>query len=127
LLMQDSEHAEALNFYGYSLADRDERLADALVMVEKALVLKPDDGYYLDSLAWVYYKQGNSDKAVKVQLQAVAVVPNDAVMQEHLGDIYWKAKQPENARKYWQKALDLHHSDPDMIQQKLAHGLSPNL
>ena len=123
LLEHVPNHAEALNFYGYSLADRGIRLDDALVMVQKALQEKPEDGYYLDSLAWVYFKQGKYAQAVEVQKKAVGLVPNDAVMQEHLGDMYWKAGQQQDARLHWQKALDLNHDNPQGVQDKIQHGL----
>lgn len=123
LLEHVPDHAEALNFYGYSLADRGIRLDDALTMVKKALLMKPEDGYYLDSLAWVYFKQGEYTQAVEMQKKAVGLVPNDPVMQEHLGDMYWKAGQQKDARSHWQKALDLKHESPDEVQDKIQHGL----
>ncbi|MDQ6979860.1 MAG: tetratricopeptide repeat protein [Ghiorsea sp.] len=123
LLEHVPDHAEALNFYGYSLADRGIRLHDALAMVKKALLKKPEDGYYLDSLAWVYFKQGKYTQAVEVQKKAVGLVPNDPVMQEHLGDMYWKAGLKKDARLHWQKALDLNHENPDDVQDKIQYGL----
>ena len=123
LLEQNPDHAEALNFYGYSLADRGIRLDEALGMIEKALQQKPKDGYYLDSLAWVYFKQGKYQQAVGVQRKAVELVPDDAVMQEHLGDMFWKAGQHDAARQHWQKALELKHDNPSGIQGKIRHGL----
>jgi len=123
LLEQKPNHAEALNFYGYSLADRGVRLDDALHMIEKALQQKPKDGYYLDSLAWVYFKQGKYQQAVDVQRKALELVPDDAVMQEHLGDMLWKAGQHDVARQHWQKALELKHDKPSDIQGKIRHGL----
>ncbi len=123
LLEQHPNHAEALNFYGYSLADRGIRLGDALAMIEKALQQKPKDGYYLDSLAWVYFKQGKYQQAVDVQRKAVELVSDDAVMQEHLGDMFWKAGQHDAARQHWQKALQLKHDNPSGIQGKIRHGL----
>lgn len=123
LLEHVPNHAEALNFYGYSLADRGVRLDDALVMVQKAVQKKPEDGYYLDSLAWVYFKQGKYQQAVEVQQKAVERVPNDPVMQEHLGDMYWKAGQHDAARQRWQKAIELKHEKPSDVQGKIRHGL----
>jgi len=123
LLEQNPNHAEALNFYGYSLADRGVRLDDALGMIEKALQQKPKDGYYLDSLAWVYFKQGKYQQAVDVQRKAVELVQDDAVMQEHLGDMFWKAGQHDAARQHWQKALQLKHDNPIDVQGKVRHGL----
>ncbi|MDQ7005019.1 MAG: tetratricopeptide repeat protein [Ghiorsea sp.] len=115
--------AEALNFYGYSLAEREVRLDDAKEMVEKALISSPDDGYYLDSLAWVLYKQSKYDKALQVQLKAVAAVPNDALMMEHLGDIYWQLGHQRKARDAWKKGLDLGHKQATRVQDKIENGL----
>jgi len=115
--------AEALNFYGYSLAERDIRLEDARRMVEKALTTRPNDGYYLDSLAWVFYKQRMYDKALEVQLKAVAAVPSDSVMLEHLGDIYWQQGEAEQAKASWQKAIEMNHEHPQSLEQKINQGL----
>ncbi len=123
LLKVKPDDAEALNFYGYSLADRGVRLQDAQTMVEEALKVKPDDGYYLDSLAWVYFKQKAYNKALKTQLRAVDLIQGDAVMLEHLGDIYWQDKKPELARKSWQKAIELGHKQAEKVKLKIEHGL----
>ena len=123
ILAKDPNDAEALNFYGYSLADRGVRLQDAQTMVEKALSIRPDDGYYLDSLAWVLYKKKEYDKALKLQLDAVRVIKNDPVMMEHLGDIYWQNKDANQAKASWQKAIDLEHSEPEKVKLKIERGL----
>ncbi len=123
ILAKDPNDAEALNFYGYSLADRGVRLQDAQTMVEKALSIRPDDGYYLDSLAWVLYKKKEYEKALKLQLDAVRVIKNDPVMMEHLGDIYWQNKDASQAKASWQKALDLEHSEPEKVKLKIERGL----
>jgi len=123
LLNKIPEHPEALNFYGYSLADRGIRLDDAASMITQALKIRPNDGYYLDSLAWVYYKQKKYTKAMETQLRAVQLVASDPVMQEHLGDIYWQKGEAEQARKHWRKAIELKHKSAQMISQKIEHGL----
>ena len=123
ILQKNPNDAEVLNFYGYSLAERGVRLKDAQAMVEKALALKPNDGYYLDSLAWIYYKQKVYDKALETQLHAIAIVPNDPIMMEHLGDIYWRQGHAEQAKGSWQRALDMQHDTPELLKKKIAHGL----
>lgn len=123
ILSHNPNDAETLNFYGYSLADRGVRLGEAQKMVEKALLLKPDDGYYLDSLAWVFFKKNDFDKALKMQLNAVAVIQADPVMMEHLGDIYWRKNDAVQAKASWQKAIELKHEEPDKVEQKIKHGL----
>jgi len=123
ILSKEPNDAETLNFYGYSLADRGVRLQDAQTMVEKALRLRPDDGYYLDSLAWVFFRKQEYDKALQLQLDAVKVIKNDPLMMEHLGDIYWQNKDAEQAKHYWQKAIDLEHDEPEKVQLKIEKGL----
>ncbi len=123
ILAQDPNDAETLNFYGYSLADRGIRLNDAQRMIEQALTIKPKDGFYLDSLAWVYFKQQEYNKALAMQLDAVKEIQADPVMMEHLGDIYWRKNQAEDARKSWQKAIEFKHDEPSKIEQKIERGL----
>lgn len=123
LLMQDPKHSEAMNFYGYSLADRGVRLADAEQLVLRALQIKPEDAYYLDSLAWVYFQQQYYQKAIDVQLRAVAIVANDPVMHEHLGDMYWGAGEKVKAKLSWQDAIDLGHLERNMLKRKMTEGL----
>lgn len=123
ILDKKPNDAEALNFYGYSLAERGMRLNDAQEMVEKALTIKPNDAYYLDSLAWVFYKQQKYDKALDLQLKAVEAVPSDPVMMEHLGDIYWQQGNAAEAKVAWQKALDRKHEMPNVLQKKIEQGL----
>ena len=123
ILAKDPDDAEVLNFYGYSLADRGVRLQDAQTMVEKALSIRPDDGYYLDSLAWVLYKRKEYEKALKLQLDAVRLIQDDPVMMEHLGDIYWKNHDAKQARASWQKAIDSGHDEPEKVKLKIKRGL----
>ncbi|GEM_PF-1263150 len=123
LLSQKPDHSEALNFYGYSLADRGIRLSDAEKMIQRALQIKPDDGYYLDSLAWVYFQNKQYGLAVKTQLLAVQNVIDDPVMYEHLGDMYWKAGDQDKAKLNWNKALQLGHEEKDVIKKKIEVGL----
>jgi len=123
VLNKEPEHNETLNFYAYSLAERGVRLVEAQGMVEKALRIKPDDGYYLDSLAWVYFKQKKYKKALGLQLKAVKKVEDDPIMLEHLGDMYWRTGKAEQARIFWQQSIALKHEHPEDVQRKIEHGL----
>lgn len=123
LLRIEPENAEALNFLGYIYAEQEIKLDEAEELINRALVERPDDGYFLDSLAWVYYKRGDYDKAVAIQLRAIANTPGDPVLHEHLGDMYWKQGEKKKGREHWQKALDLEHSEPDKIRRKVKEGL----
>src|SRR5437879_13046960 len=83
----DPKHADALNYLGYTYAERDMRLEEAVALIQRALAVKPQNGYYLDSLAWAYYKMGRFQEALEEMKRAVSVVPDDAVFLEHLGQI----------------------------------------
>ncbi|MDX8402578.1 MAG: tetratricopeptide repeat protein, partial [Mariprofundaceae bacterium] len=123
LLEHDPRNAEALNFLGYSLADRGVRLDEAERLIRRALTIKPDDGYYLDSLAWALHKQGRSREAIPIQRKALAKVPDDPVMLDHLGDMLWQAGEKAAARETWRKALAHKPPKPAMIRRKIRRGL----
>ena len=123
LIRQEPENPDALNFLGYSLAERSIRLSEAEAMISKALKIKPDDGYFLDSLAWVYFKQKKYGQAIDVQLKALKAVENDPVMQEHLGDMYWKNGDSEQAKERWRRSIEMGHESPALIKKKIQQGL----
>lgn len=101
------DHVEALNYLGYTWADNNVNLDKALEYIQKANTLKPDNGFILDSLGWVYYRMGDLEKA-RIELErAVALEPDDPNLHEHLGDIYQAAGQEEKARNAWRRAREL--------------------
>jgi tetratricopeptide (TPR) repeat protein len=102
----DANHAEALNFLGYSFAEKGTNLEEALKLVNKSLDLKPGNGYITDSLGWVYYKLGMHKKAIKVLEKAYSIVRDDPVILEHLGDAYYSANNEKKALKIWKLALE---------------------
>jgi len=119
ILKHDPRYAEALNFLGYSLADRAVRLDEAETFIRRALDIRPDDPYYLDSLAWVYYRQGQIEDAVALQQKALGKLHDDPVMHEHLGDMYHSLGQAQKAVDEYRKALELKHDKPSKIKQKI--------
>jgi tetratricopeptide (TPR) repeat protein len=123
LLAARPEDSEALNFLGYSLAERGVRLDEAERLIKRALKVKPNDGYYLDSLAWVYFHQGKYAEAIKVQTRAVGIVKDDAVMHEHLGDMYWKHGNHAKARAMWKAAIGMKAKNPEVLQKKIKEGI----
>jgi len=123
LLSADPEHSEALNFLGYIYAEQGIKLAEAERLIKKALEKKPEDGYYLDSLAWVYFQKGQYTKAIKLQRSALEKISDDPVMHEHMGDMLWKNRQQEEARNNWQRALELKHSEPEKLNKKIVEGI----
>jgi tetratricopeptide (TPR) repeat protein len=110
LLKDKPEHAGALNYLGYMLADRDVRLDEARELIQKAVDLDPDNGAYLDSLGWVYYRQGKLSEARDALVKALATMNEDATVHEHLGDVYSKLGKTSDAISQWQAALKAYES-----------------
>jgi len=105
-LYKNPDNALLLNNYSYSLTQRNIRINEALEMVTKALEIEPDNGAYLDTKGWIYYKMGHYEDALKYILKAVEKREDSAEVLEHLGDIYLKLNNLPEAKKYWEKALD---------------------
>jgi len=123
LLQIDPKHSEALNFLGYAYAEQGIKLDEAEKLIRRALEEKPDDGYYLDSLAWVYFKQGDYKNAIGTQKRVMELVPDDPVIHEHMGDMLWMQGDQKAARTSWSRALELKHDNPELIRKKIAQGL----
>jgi tetratricopeptide (TPR) repeat protein len=106
VLQQDPNNTMTLNYLGYMLADHNMRLEEALNLIKKALNLDPQNGAYLDSLGWAYFKLGNYDLAEENLRKAAEKTPNDATVQDHLGELYAKTGQLRMAATHWERALD---------------------
>ena len=119
IITKDPEHADALNYLGYSLAEQDRDLKRAELLIVNALKVKPDNGYFVDSLAWVYFKQGKHRQAWQEIRRAVRLVDSDPVIWEHYGDIARALKLFTEARKGYEKALDLEGDNADDVRTKL--------
>jgi Flp pilus assembly protein TadD len=114
-----------LNYLGYSWVEQGKNLDEAQAMIRKAVDLRPNDGYIVDSLGWVYYQLGNYKGAVVELERAVELRPEDAVINDHLGDAYWAAGRQREARYQWRTALAL-QPEPDLkakLETKIARGL----
>ena len=107
VLKIDPNHADALNFIGYSYADRGIRLDEAEKMIRKALQLKPGSGYIIDSLGWIYFRQNKIGEALKYLREAAAAMPEDSAIAEHLGDALLKDKRAGEALEVYRGALKL--------------------
>jgi tetratricopeptide (TPR) repeat protein len=107
ILVIDPDHADALNFIGYSYADRDIHLSEAEELIKKASRLKPGNAYIIDSLGWVYFRQNKLDQAIQHLAEAARLQPNDVAITEHLGDAYVKIGKLKEALEIYQKALKL--------------------
>ena len=105
ILQREPENAMALNALGYTLADRNDRLDEALVLIEQAHKLKPEDPAILDSLGWVHYRLGNLDLAEELLRRAFAAFP-DAEVGAHLGEVLWQQGKQREARRVWEDAAE---------------------
>ena len=115
----DSEHAKALNFLGYTLTEETKNLDRAKILIEKALELDPENGYYLDSLAWMYYKSDNYEKAWNIINKALEKVDSDPIIWEHYGDIASELGKKEQSIKGYKKALDLESENSQEVRKKI--------
>ncbi|MBZ9722687.1 tetratricopeptide repeat protein [Mesorhizobium sp. CO1-1-11] len=121
------DQPQVLNYLGYSWVDMNTNLKEGLEMIQKAVDLKPSDGYIVDSLGWAYFRLGRFDDAVREMERAVSLKPEDPVLNDHLGDAYWRVGRKLEATFQWNQARDL-KPDPDVLaslQQKLMKGLPP--
>ncbi len=114
-----------LNYLGYSWVDQGINLKEGMSLIEKAVALKPDDGYIVDSLGWGHFKIGNYREAVRYMERAVELRPDDPILNDHLGDALWKVGREREARFQWDQALSLspEPEDATKIKAKLAEGL----
>lgn len=108
---------EALNFLGYMYVEQNRDLDKAETMILKALEFEPDNGAYIDSLGWLYFKRGKLREAV-AKLEQAASLLEDPVIYDHLGDAYHTIGADDKAKFYWRKSLSL---DPrqDAVKKKL--------
>jgi tetratricopeptide (TPR) repeat protein len=114
-----------LNYLGYSWIDRGEHLHRGLQMIEKAVDLRPEDGYIVDSLGWAHYRLGDYHTAVEYLEKAVELVPDDPTINDHLGDAYWQTGRLIEARYQWRRALQFGPDKEEVkpIEAKLVRGM----
>ena len=113
----DSESALLLNNYGYSLSERGIRLEEAMTMAQKALSKDPDNGAYLDTIGWIYYKMGEYEKALEYVKKAYEQREDSAVVIEHLGDVYYKLQMKREAQSSWEEALKLDQNNLELKEK----------
>jgi len=116
-------NANALNYLGYLLATRGERLDEAIILVQRALQEDPDNGAYLDSLGWAYFRRGNFEDAEKYLSAAATQLPKNSEIQDHLGDLLDRRGRLAEAIEAWTRALDGDGQDVDRaaIEMKIAN------
>ena len=101
------DYAHGYNALGYSLLDRNERLAEGMQLVERAYLLAPDDAAIIDSVGWGHYRLGNLPKSVEFLRRAYLANP-DPEIAAHLGEVLWMQGEKEEAKKIWQQAMQAH-------------------
>jgi tetratricopeptide (TPR) repeat protein len=122
------DQPSVLNYLGYSWVDQGINLDKALDLIERAVELRPEDGYIIDSLGWALYRMGKFDDAALQLERAVERRPDDPTINDHLGDAYWRVGRYVEARYQWRRALALQPTEEGAvatIEAKLRDGLSP--
>ncbi len=109
LIAKQPENAHAYNALGYTLADLTQRYDEARELITKALELRPDDPFILDSMGWVHYRLGELDKALEFLERAMSK-REDAEIAAHLGELYWVMGDKEKANSVWERGKK---SNPD--------------
>ena len=106
----DNNNAMALNYLGYTYLTQDKNLKEAYNLIKKACKIEPDNGAFLDSLGWAYYKMGRYHLA-KQYLEKAADKERDGEVYEHLGYVYLKLKEYEKAILWFTKAYELNNKE----------------
>jgi tetratricopeptide (TPR) repeat protein len=119
VLQVEPDFHAALNYLGYTFAEAGVNLEEALTLVSRAVALEPDNGAYVDSLGWAYYRLGRTEQARSYLERAARLEPEDATLQEHLGDVYVALGQTERARQAYQRALALAGENAEQVRRKL--------
>lgn len=118
LLTREPANAPALNYLGYMYADSGVHLQESLELIQRALEQDPQNGAYLDSYGWVLFRLGRYEEAEVEIRKALAILDSDPVIHEHLGDILAAQGREDEARRHWERALEL---DPknELVRNKI--------
>jgi tetratricopeptide (TPR) repeat protein len=128
VLELNPDNGSALNYFGYMLADRNVRLTEAHDMIQKALNHDPNNGAYLDSLGWVYFRMNKLDEAERALRRSLELMSKDPTVHDHLGDVYFRAGKIREAIAQWQNSLkewqvsppsEVDHAEIAKVQKKL--------
>ncbi|MGV1907309.1 tetratricopeptide repeat protein [Agrobacterium cavarae] len=121
------EQPQVLNYLGYSWVDKNMNLDQGIDMIRRAVELRPNDGYIVDSLGWAHYRLGAFDEAVTELERAIELRAGDPTINDHLGDAYWRVGRKLEAVYQWNRALigDSDDVDKAKVKEKIANGLPP--
>ena len=119
------EQPLVLNYLGYSWVDQGLNLEEAFKMLHRAVELRPNDGYIVDSLGWAHFKLGQYQEAAQTLEKAINLKPADPVLNDHLGDAYWRVNRRVEAHFQWNHARDMGPEPEDLpaILKKIESGL----
>ena len=117
LIAMKPDNQNAYNALGYSLADRNVRLAEARTLIQKAVQLAPDDPFIADSLGWVEFRMGNTQEATRI-LEAAYKQRPDAEIAAHLGEVLWVSGQRDRAMAIWKEAVQA-DAENETLQETL--------
>ena len=115
-----------MNYLAYSWLERNYKIEEALNMLEIAYQQKKNDPYIIDSVGWAYYLIKDYEKAEEYLIQAVQIMPEDPIVNDHYGDILWKLNKKIQARYFWKNVLELSETEDSMkkkIKEKLLRGI----
>jgi len=122
----DPDDAYVLNYLAYSWLERDYKIKEAMEMLEKAYSLTENDPYIIDSIGWAYFLTDDYVKAETYLKRAVELMPDDAIVNDHYGDILWKLGRKIQARYFWRSVSKMEDVDEELLQkinQKIIKGL----
>ena len=122
----DSDDAYVLNYLAYSWLERDYKIDEAIKMLEKAYEQENNDPYIIDSIGWAYYLVDDYTKAEKFLNEAIQLMPDDPIVNDHYGDILWKLDRKIQARYFWSMVLEMEDAEQELIEKirdKLIVGL----
>ncbi len=115
VIMLKPDYAHAYNALGYTLAEKTDRLGEAGELLNRAIALAPEDPFILDSMGWLYYRQGNLDKAREF-LERAWRLRQDPEIAAHLGEVLWMKGSRDEASRLWQSSLQSHPQNEALIE-----------
>ena len=114
----DVKEIHSCNCLAYMWAERGQNLPEAEKLINTALAKRPDSSYFIDTLGWIYYKQGKYKEAVKQLKKSVELRPNTLVL-DHLGDAYAKLEKHDKAVKCWKEAVEIATENDAEVKEKI--------
>jgi Flp pilus assembly protein TadD len=119
------EQPLVMNYLAYTWVEAGVKLNEALAMLKRAVELRPEDGFIIDSLGWAYFRMGDYKSAIRYLEQAIQLEPSEATVNDHLGDAYWRVGRRLEAKYQWQHALTLkpEKGEEPKIRHKIEAGL----